>query len=148
MLVAVGASVSPPAPCPSLLTQPCLPVWDLWRQGGRKKVQGTVFPISKTAVDTIFVGKERVYNHHFLVDPVACTPVVQDQAGSVRGRFLTPRLRAKSFDELNTWLLDKCLTHAKTHDHAEPKEQAIWQAFEIEWPSLVPYAGRFYGFHD
>ena len=67
----------------------------------------------KTAVETILVGKERVYNRrflqmcgHYLVDPVACTPAsgwekgqVENQVGLVRERFFTPRLRVKSYDE-------------------------------------------------
>ena len=48
---------------------------------------------------------------HYLVDPVACTPAsgwekgqVENQVGLVRQRFFTPRLRFKSYDELNAWL--------------------------------------------
>jgi hypothetical protein len=62
----------------------------------------------KTAVETIFVGKGRLYNRrflqmcsHYLVDPVACTPAsgwekgqVENQVGLVRERFFTPRLPA------------------------------------------------------
>jgi hypothetical protein len=55
---------------------------------------------------------------------------VEKQVGTVRGRFFIPRLRAKSLDELNAGLLDKCLAHAKTHDHPEFKEQTVWQVFE------------------
>lgn len=40
-----------------------------------------IYDNMKTAVDTIFVGRERAYNRrfqqmcgHYLVDPVACTP--------------------------------------------------------------------------
>jgi hypothetical protein len=111
-------------------------------------------------VETIFVGKERAYNRrflqmcsHFLVEPVACTPAagwekgqVENQVGVVRTRFFTPRLRVKSYEELNAWLLDKCIAHAKAHRHPEFRDQTIWQAFEAERPSLVPYAGRFDGF--
>ena len=64
----------------------------------------------KTAVETIFVGRERAYNRrflqmcsHYLVDPVACNPAsgwekgqVENQVGLVRERFFTPRLRVKS----------------------------------------------------
>ena len=64
----------------------------------------------------------------------------------VRTRFFTPRLRVKSYEELNAWLLDKCIAHAKAHRHPEFRDQTIWQAFEAERPSLVPYAGRFDGF--
>ena len=45
------------------------------------------------------------------------------------------------------WLLDKCITYAKVHHHPELTEQTIWEVFEAERPKLVPYAGRFDGFH-
>jgi len=115
----------------------------------------------KTAVETILVGKERVYNRrflqlcgHYLVDPVACTPAsgwekgqVENQVGLVRERFFTPRLRVRSYDELNALLLDKCVAYARAHRHPELQDQTIWEVFETERPSLVPYAGRFDGFH-
>ena len=115
----------------------------------------------KTAVETIFVGKDRLYNRrfqqmcsHYLVDPVACTPAsgwekgqVENQVGLVRERFFTPRLRFKSYDELNAWLLDKCIAYAKAHRHPELTEQTVWEVFEAERPKLAPYAGRFDGFH-
>jgi hypothetical protein len=121
-----------------------------------------IYDNMKTAVDAIFVGKERAYNRrflqmcsHFLVDPVACTPAsgwekgqVENQVGLVRERFFTPRLRVKSYDELNAWLLDQCIAYAKGHPHPERREETIWQAFEAERPALVPYAGRFDGFHS
>jgi len=120
-----------------------------------------IYDNMKTVVETIFVGKERAYNRrflqmcsHFLVEPVACTPAsgwekgqVENQVGVVRGRFFTPRLRVKSYEELNAWLLDKCIAYAKAHHHPEFRDQTIWQAFEAERQSLVPYAGRFDGFH-
>jgi transposase len=120
-----------------------------------------IYDNMKTAVETIFVGKERLYNRrflqmcsHYLVDPVACTPgsgwekgQVENQVGLVRERFFTPRLRFKTLDELNAWLLDKCIAYAKVHRHPELTDQTIWQVFEAERPKLVPYAGRFDGFH-
>jgi transposase len=91
---------------------------------------------------------------HYLVDPVACNPAsgwekgqVENQVGLARERFFTPRLRVKSYDELNAWLLDQCVTYAKAHHHPELREQTVWQMFEAERPSLVRYAGRFDGFH-
>jgi hypothetical protein len=48
---------------------------------------------------------------------------------------------------LNAWLLDKCIAYAKAHRHPELPEQTIWEVFEAERPKLVPYAGRFDGFH-
>ena len=120
-----------------------------------------IYDNMKTAVDTIFVGKERAYNRrflqmcrHYLVDPVACTPAsgwekgqVENQVGLVRERFFTPRLRVKSYEELNAWLLDRCVAYAKAQPHPELRDRTIWEVFEAERPSLVPYAGRFDGFH-
>ena len=120
-----------------------------------------IYDNMKTAVDTIFIGKDRQYNRrflqmcsHHLVDPVACTPAsgwekgqVENQVGLVRERFFTPRLRVKTYDELNAWLTDKCVAHAKVHPHPERPDQTVWEVFEEERPNLVPYHGRFDGFH-
>src|SRR6185437_13984987 len=120
-----------------------------------------IYDNMKTAVETIFVGKERAYNRRFLqmcgdylVEPVACTPAsgwekgqVENQVGLVRERFFTPRLRVKSYDELNAWLVDQCIAYAQAQRHPELREQTIWEAFEAARPSLVRYAGRFDGFH-
>jgi hypothetical protein len=65
----------------------------------------------------------------------------------VRERFFTPRLRVKSYDELNAWLMDKCIAWAKAHGHPERPDQMIWEVFEEERPKLIPYRGRFDGFH-
>jgi len=56
-------------------------------------------------------------------------------------------LRFKNYDELNAWLLDKCIAYAKAHRHPELTEQTGWQVFEAERPKIVPYAGRLDGFH-
>src|SRR5947209_9951452 len=120
-----------------------------------------IYDNMKTAVETILVGPHRLYNRrflqmcsHYLVDPVACTPAsgwekgqVENQVGLVRERFFTPRLRFKNLDELNAWLLDKCIAYAKAHKHPEFADKTIWEVFEAERPKLVPYAGRFDGFH-
>jgi len=45
------------------------------------------------------------------------------------------------------WLLDQCVAYAKAHRHPELRELTIWQAFEAERCSLVPYPSRFDGFH-
>jgi hypothetical protein len=120
-----------------------------------------IYDNMKTAVDAIFVGKDRAYNRrfqqmcsHYLVEPVACTPAsgwekgqVENQVGLVRERFFTPRLRVKNLEELNALLLDRCVAYARSHQHPERREQTIWEAFEAERPSLVRYAGKFDGFH-
>jgi hypothetical protein len=66
---------------------------------------------------------------------------VENQVGLVRERFFTPRLRLKTYEEMNAWLLDKCIAYAKVHHHPELTEQTIWEVFEAERPKLVPYAG-------
>lgn len=120
-----------------------------------------IYDNMKTAVETIFVGRERAYNRrfqqmcgHYLVDPVACTPAsgwekgqVENQVGVVRRRFFVPRPRFKSLAELNAWLRDRCLAWAKSHPHPELRERSTWDVFEAERPSLVPYAGPFDGYH-
>jgi transposase len=120
-----------------------------------------IYDNMKTAVEAIFVGKERAYNRrflqmcsHYLVDPVACTPAsgwekgqVENQVGNIRERFFTPRLRVKNYDELNAWLLDQCIASAKAHRHPEFRDRTVWEVFEEERPRLVPYTGRFDGFH-
>jgi transposase len=121
-----------------------------------------IYDNMKTAVDTIFVGRDRAYNRrflqmcgHYLVEPVACTPAsgwekgqVENQVGTVRQRFFAPRVRVKSYEELNAWLLDRCVAWAKANRHPEVHDKTIWEMFEAERRSLVPYRGPFDGFHS
>ena len=92
-----------------------------------------IYDNMKTAVETVFLGKDRRFNRrfaqmcgHYLVEPVACTPAsgwekgqVENQVGLVRERFFSPRLRVASYAELNAWLLDRCVAYAKAHQHPE-----------------------------
>ena len=119
-----------------------------------------IYDNMKTAVETIFIGRERAYNRrflqmcsHYLVDPVACNPAsgwekgqVENQVGLVRERFFTPRLRVKSYDELNAWLLDQYVAYAAGASPCEQHDND-WQKYETEELGLVAYAGRFDGFH-
>jgi hypothetical protein len=120
-----------------------------------------IYDNMKTAVDAIFVGRERAHNRrflqmcsHYLVEPAACTPAsgwekgqVENQVGLVRERFFTPRLRVRSYEELNALLLDRCVAHSRANRHPEQRERTAWEVFEAERPSLVPYTGRFDDFH-
>ena len=120
-----------------------------------------IYDNMKTAVDTILIGKDRSYNRrfqqmcgHYLVDPVACTPAsgwekgqVENQVGVIRRRFFVPRLRFKTYAELNAWLVDRYVAWAKTHPHPELRDRTTWDVFEDERAHLVPYAGPFDGFH-
>jgi transposase len=120
-----------------------------------------IYDNMKTAVDTIFVGRDRAYNRrfqqmcgHYLVEPVACTPAsgwekgqVENQVGVIRRRFFVPRPRFRSYAELNAWLLDRCIAWAKANPHPELRDKTVWEVFEAEGASLVPYVGPFDGFH-
>jgi transposase len=120
-----------------------------------------IYDNMKTAVDAIYVGKKRKYNRrflqmcsHYLVEPVACTPAsgwekgqVENQVGVSRRRFFTPRVRTSGFEDLNGWLLDRCIAHARAHPHPERAGETVWEVFEAERPHLVPYTGSFDGFH-
>ena len=108
----------------------------------------------KTAVDTIFVGKDRQYNRrflqmcsHHLVDPVACRPAsgwekgqVENQVGLVRERFFTPRLRFKTYDDLNAWLMDRCIAYAKAHPHPKAPSRPYGRRLRMSGPSSSPIA--------
>jgi transposase len=85
-----------------------------------------IYDNMKTAVTTVFVGKERVFNRrflvmadHYMVEPTACSPAagwekgqVENQVQTIRGRFFQPRLRFASLEELNGWLEAECLRWA------------------------------------
>ena len=119
-----------------------------------------IYDNMKTAVQTVFVGKERVFNErflqmcsHHLVDPVACTPgagwekgQVENQVRYARGRLFVPRPRGRSYAEINARLRDQCLEEAKRRRHPEFKDKAVWAVFEEERPYLMAYRGPFDGF--
>lgn len=120
-----------------------------------------IYDNMKTAVDAVFVGKERQFNRrfaqlmsHHLVAPTACTPAagwekgqIENQVGVIRRRFFTPRLKFKSYAELNAWLADRCIVYAQMQAHPVERDRTIFAVFEAERPLLMPYRGTFDGFH-
>ena len=118
-----------------------------------------IYDNMKTAVDTVYVGKARQFNRrfaqmcsHYLVEPVACTPgagwekgQVENQVGTIRERWFTPRLRFASYVELNAWLLDQCVASARRQAHPDHPERTVFAVFEAERPALIPYRGPFDG---
>ena len=120
-----------------------------------------IYDNMRTAVDAVFVGKERRFNRrfaqlmsHHLIEPTACTPAagwekgqVENQVGVVRKRFFAPRPSFKTLEDLNAWLLDKCIAYARTQAHPEQKEQSVFEMFEAERAVLMAYRGPFDGFH-
>ena len=121
-----------------------------------------IYDNMKTAVTTVFVGKERVFNRrflvmadHYMVEPTACSPAagwekgqVENQVQTIRGRFFQPRLKFASIEELNGWLEAECLRWAAMHAHPEQKDMTVSQALEAERPALQPMLAPFDGFHE
>src|SRR5947207_2285344 len=119
-----------------------------------------IYDNMKTAVETVFVGKDRLYNRrflqmcsHHLIEPVACTPAsgwekgqVEYQVGNLRDQLFRPKPRVKSLIELNARLADQCITCAKRTKHPEFKERTIWEVFQDEQASLMELRGLFDGF--
>ena len=111
-----------------------------------------IYDNMKTAVDAVFVGKERKFNRrfaqmcsHYLVEPTACTPAagwekgqVENQVGSLRQRLFIPRPHVKTLEELNRQLEDGCIAYARESRHPDDRERTVWEAFEAERPALVP----------
>ena len=110
-----------------------------------------IYDNMKTAVDAIFLGKERAYN----VGSSRCAatislnrlralqPRVGKRAGRERSRH-DPRAAVlasgagQELEELNDWLADQCVARAKTQPHAEMSDRTVWEVFEAERASLVP----------
>jgi transposase len=118
-----------------------------------------IYDNMKTAIDTIFVGRDRRYNrrflvmcNHYLVEPTACTPAsgwekgqVENQVGNVREWLFTPKLRLGSLAELNEHLAARCLQLARERAHPEQPERKIVEVWDEERADLrtmpVPFDG-------
>ena len=48
---------------------------------------------------------------------------------------------------MNAWLEDRCLAYGRANTHPDMRDKTIWEVFEKERASLVPYVGPFDGFH-
>jgi transposase len=116
-----------------------------------------IYDNMKTAVDAIYVGKERQFNRrflqmmsHYLVEPVACTPgagwekgQVENQVGNLRERLFVPRPRFKTLADLNGWLLDECVRYAREQAHPQLTDCTVFAVFEAERDKLIGYPGPF-----
>ena len=122
-----------------------------------------IYDNMKTAVDLVFVGRERRFNRrfeqmasHYLVEPTACTPAagwekgrVENQVGNVREWLFTPKPRFKTLAELNAWLERRCREIAQQGCHPELPESTCWEVFErSERAALMPLATDFDGFAE
>jgi transposase len=120
-----------------------------------------IYDNMRTAVDAVFVGKERQFNRrflqlmsHHLIEPTACTPragwekgQVESQVKSLREHLFKPRLKFDSYEDLNGYLLEQCIAHAKSRLHPEQQDKTVFEVFEAERALLPPYRGAFDGFH-
>jgi transposase len=122
-----------------------------------------IYDNMSTAVDAVFLGKERAFNRrflqlcsHYLVEPVACTPAagwekgqVENQVGFARDNLFKPRPRAACLEELNAWLEAECRRWMAQHRHPELRERTLAEVLEGERPGLVALAGApFEGFRE
>jgi transposase len=121
-----------------------------------------IYDNMKTAVDAVFVGKERKFNRrfaqmcsHYRVEATACTPAagwekgqVENQVGNLRQRLFVPRPQVKTLDELNRSLEDACVAYAQESRHPDDRDRTVWQVFEAERPALVRIPGPFDGFRE
>ena len=120
-----------------------------------------IYDNMKTAVDAVFVGKERTFNRrftqlmsHHLIEPTACSPAagwekgqVENQVGTLRGRFFAPKPAFKTLADLNGWLADKCVEYARSQRHPDQIDELVFEVFEAERAVLMAYRGAFDGFH-
>ena len=57
---------------------------------------------------------------------------MENQLGTIRERWFTPRLRFASYAELNAWLLDQCVAWARRQSHPDDSERTVVAVFEAE----------------
>jgi transposase len=121
-----------------------------------------IYDNMKTAVTTVFTGKDRVFNRrflimadHYMVEPTACSPAagwekgqVENQVQTIRGRFFQPRLKFASLEELNGWLEAECRRWAAMQSHPEQRDMTVAEALAAERPALQPMLAAFDGFHE
>jgi transposase len=105
-----------------------------------------IYDNMKTAVDTVFAGKQRTYNRrflslmdHYLIEPTACTPSagwekgqIENQVDNVRDWLFKPRLKYRTLTELNNYLAEKCQELACNRKHPEKKEFTIEEIYQEE----------------
>jgi len=121
--------------------------------------QRMVYDNLKAVVETIFTGKERLFNrrfmvlaNHYLFEPVACTPAsgwekgqVENQVGNIREWLFTPLLRFADFEALNEWLAMRCRELAQRKHPATP-DRSIAACFVEEQMALRKITATFDGY--
>ncbi|MBF0446345.1 MAG: IS21 family transposase [Magnetococcales bacterium] len=116
-----------------------------------------VYDNMRTVVTRIKKGKDREFHSdfskmcdHFLVEPIACSPAsgwekgqVENQVRNIRRWFFIPMPSFADLEELNCWLVDRCIEIAGKRPHPEEKTATIEEMFLREQGSLIAYPGPF-----
>lgn len=111
-----------------------------------------IYDNMKTAVTAIGVGKERIFNEHFLammnhylIEPVACTPAsgwekgqVERQVKTLRKRLFEPTLSFESLEALNHYLAKQCHELMNEFKHPDNKSITVLQSLHQEQTKLIP----------
>ncbi|MCH7741995.1 MAG: IS21 family transposase [Proteobacteria bacterium] len=119
-----------------------------------------IYDNMKTAVDAVYVGKARKFNRrfeemclHYLVEPIACSPgagwekgQVENQVQNSRERFFAPRPQFESLEALNIYLRKRCLDEANRLRHPDLPQQTVFEVFQRERQTLIPYVSPFDGY--
>jgi hypothetical protein len=120
-----------------------------------------IYDNMKTAVTTVFTGKERVFNRrflimadHYMIEPTACSPAAGWEKGQVEHQVQTIRAGSSSLggfaslEELNGWLEAECRRWAALHPHPDHSGVDRRRCMDAERPSLQPMLAPFDGFHE
>ena len=121
--------------------------------------QRMVYDNLKAVVETIFTGKDRLFNRRFLVlanhyvfEPVACTPAsgwekgqVENQVGNVREWLFTPLARFADVEALNEGLAMRCRELAQRKHPATP-DRSVAACFVEEQLALRQITATFDGY--
>ncbi|WP_392564974.1 IS21 family transposase [Orbus wheelerorum] len=111
-----------------------------------------IYDNMKTAVTSIGIGKERVFNEHFLammnhylIEPVACTPAsgwekgqVERQVKTLRKRLFEPTLSFDDLNSLNHYLAKQCHELMNEFKHPDNKAMTVLAPFNLEKTKLIP----------
>lgn len=122
-----------------------------------------IYDNMKTAIDTVYRGKDRDFNrrflqmqNHYLIEPIACTPAagwekgqIENQVDNIRQWLFVPRLKFPDFEALNTYLQQRCQKLADERKHPDQSSLSIQEVYEQqEHSSLRPLIPPFEGYME
>lgn len=121
-----------------------------------------IFDNMKTAVDTVFTGKKRIFNRrflslmdHYLIEPTVCTPgagwekgQIENQVDNVRDWIFRPRLKYDTLASLNDYLMQQCQKLACSRLHPQQRELTVEAVFQEERHHLRELTAPFDGYRE